>query len=135
MDPLRRLIDAVPRATLAEILHEMLAAEPAKRRPPGRPRKPSRPRGRPRKPPAGNGADHGEARPALSGRPRRSKAERRAAAEPAAKALWAKAEELSDAPWRLVADRFGINPHIAVDAYRDHRLPPGVSAEAAAAFA
>ena len=33
MDPLRRLIDAVPRATLAEIIHEMLAAEPAKRRP------------------------------------------------------------------------------------------------------
>jgi len=31
MDPLRRLIDAVPRATLAEIIFEMLAAEPAKR--------------------------------------------------------------------------------------------------------
>ncbi len=112
----------------------MLAAEPAKRRP-GRPRKPSRPRGRPRKPAAGNGADPGEAPPAHSGRPRRSKAERRAAAEPAAKALWAKAEELSDAPWRLVAERFGINPQIAVHAYRNHRLPPGVSAEAAAAFA
>ena len=42
LDPLRRLIDAVPRATLAEIIHEMLAAEPAKRRP-GRPRKPSGP--------------------------------------------------------------------------------------------
>ena len=133
MDPLLRLIDAVPRATLAEIIHEMLAAEPAKRRP-GRPRKP-RPRARPRKPHTGDGDDHGEAPPALSGRPRRSKAERSAAAEPAAKALWAKAEELSDAPWRLVADRFGINPQIAVDAYRNHRLPPGVSAEAAAAFA
>ena len=60
MDPLRRLIDAVPRATLAEIIFEMLAAEPAKRRP-GRPRKPRRPRGRPRKPPVGNGADAGEA--------------------------------------------------------------------------
>ena len=31
MDPLRRLIDAVPRATLAEIIFEMLAAEPASR--------------------------------------------------------------------------------------------------------
>jgi hypothetical protein len=70
MDPLRRLIDAVPRATLAEIIFEMLAAEPAKRRP-GRPRKPSRPRGRARKPPAGNGADPGEA-PARLGRRRAS---------------------------------------------------------------
>ena len=132
MDPLRRLIDAVPRATLAEIIFEMLAAEPAKRRP-GRPRKPSRPRGRPRKPPAGNGADPGEA-PAA---PRPStRAERRAkAAEPAAKALWEKAAALSDAPWKLVAKRLGINPAVAVDAYRNHRLPPGVSAEAAAAFA
>jgi len=132
MDPLRRLIDAVPRATLAEIIFEMLAAEPAKRRPPGRPRKP-RPRGRPRKPPVGKGADHGEA-PAT---PRPStRAERRAkAVEPAAKALWAKAAALSDAPWKLVAERLGINPAVAVDAYRNHRLPPGVSAEAAAAFA
>ena len=40
LDPLRRLIDAVPRATLAEIIFEMLAAEPAKRRP-GRPPRPS----------------------------------------------------------------------------------------------
>src|SRR5215204_3335575 len=74
MDPLRRLIDAVPRATLAEIIFEMLAAEPAKRRPPGRPRKP-RPRGRPRKPPADNGADHGESpAPRPSARERRAKA-------------------------------------------------------------
>src|SRR5215207_4494977 len=122
MDPLRRLIDAVPRATLAEIIFEMLAAEPAKRRPPGRPRKP-RPRGRPRKPPADNGADHGE-----SPAPRPSASERRAkAADHAAKALWEKAAALSDAPWKLVAERLGINPAVAVDAYRHHRLPPGVS--------
>jgi len=76
LDPLRRLIDSVPRATLAEIIHEMLAAEPAKRRP-GRPRKPSRPRGRPGKPPAGNGADPGET-PATPRPPAR--AERRAKA-------------------------------------------------------
>jgi hypothetical protein len=78
----------------------MLAAEPAKRRPPGRPRKP-RPRGRPRKPPADNGADHGE-----SPAPRPSARERRAkAADHAAKALWEKAAALSDAPWKLVAER------------------------------
>ena len=37
MNTLRRLIDAVPATTLREIIFEMLAAEPAKRRPPGRP--------------------------------------------------------------------------------------------------
>src|SRR5215203_6075116 len=124
-DPLRRLIDAVPRATLAEIIHEMLAAEPAKRRP-GRPRKPSRARGRPRKPPAGNGADPGETPPALSVRARRAAVKEKTIdkAEPAAKALWAEAAALSDAPWKLVAERLGINPAVAVDAYRHHRLPP-----------
>jgi len=44
------------------------------------------------------------------------------------------AAALSDAPWKLVAERLGINPAVAVDAYRHHRLPPGVSVEAAAAF-
>jgi hypothetical protein len=59
----------------------------------------------------------------------------RARAEPAARALWAKAEELSAQPWKLVAERLNVNEAVAVDAYRHHRLPPGVSAEAAAAFA
>ena len=137
LDPLRRLIDAVPRATLAEIIFEMLAAEPAKRRP-GRPRKPSRPRGRPRKPPAGNGADPGEA-PAT---PRPStRAERRAkAAEPAAKALWEKAAALSDAPWSsLPSGSASIPPSrstpigttVCHRASRSRPRPPSVSGRSA----
>ena len=44
-----------------------------------------------------------------------ARAERRAkAAEPAAKALWEKAAALSDAPWKLVAERLGINPAVAL---------------------
>ena len=130
LDPLRRLIDAVPRATLAEIIFEMLAAEPAKRRP-GRPRKPSRPRGRPRSRPPATAPIPARRRPRL-GRRR----ERKGAPRPSRprKRLWAKAAALSDAPWKLVAERLGINPAVAVDAYRHHRLPPGVSVEAAAAF-
>jgi hypothetical protein len=45
------------------------------------------------------------------------------------------AAPLAFASWKLVAERLNVNEAVAVDAYRHHRLPPGVSAEAAAAFA
>jgi hypothetical protein len=47
--------------------------------------------------------------------------------------FWAKAEELSNALWKLVADRLHANIAICQDAYR--KLPPSILPDEAESFA
>ena len=49
--------------------------------------------------------------------------------------FWAKAEELSNTPWKLVADRLHANLAICQDAYRLRKLPPSILPEQAESFA
>src|SRR5215207_9627178 len=121
MDPLRRLIDAVPRATLAESARRRTGQAPTTgpaaqaEAPRSAAQAARRQRRRSRRVAGASAFGEGKARQG-----------RRSCREGAL----GEAAALSDAPWKLVAERLGINPAVAVDAYRHHRLPPGVSVEA-----
>jgi hypothetical protein len=54
----------------------------------------------------------------------------------AAAAFWAAAERLDPAvPWRGAADKLGLNRAVCQDAHKANTLPPGLTPEAAEAFA
>jgi hypothetical protein len=48
--------------------------------------------------------------------------------------FWAKAEELSNTPWKLVADRLHANLAICQDAYRLRKLSPSILPEEGESF-
>ena len=56
-------------------------------------------------------------------------------AQSLASRFWAKAEELSNTPWKLVADRLHANLAICQDAYRLRKLPQSILPEQADSFA
>jgi hypothetical protein len=52
-----------------------------------------------------------------------------------AQTLWQHAENLQPkAPWRAIVREFGINEAVAQDAYRNHKLPPGITGDAVNRF-
>jgi hypothetical protein len=54
----------------------------------------------------------------------------------AAAAFWAAAERLDPAvPWRAAADKLDLNRAVCQDAHKANTLPPGLTPEAAEAFA
>ena len=79
-------------------------------------RRSRRPSSRPRKP-KGNGHSNVEGAQSLASR------------------FWAKAEEIPNTPWKLVADRLHANLAICQDAYRLRKLPPSILPEQAESFA
>jgi len=130
---IRQLAIAAPHEALADLLIATLKAtqpmpEPGAQPPPDTdPSKPKRarrssnrrtrrPSSRPRKP-KGNGHSNVERPQSLASR------------------FWAKAEELSNTPWKLVADRLHANIAICQDAYRMRKLPPSILPEQAESFA
>jgi len=127
---IRQLAIAAPHEALADLLIATLkstqpmpetGAEPPPDPDPKRARRSSnrrsrRPSSRRRKP-KGNGRSNVEGAQSLASR------------------FWAKAEELSNTPWKLVADRLHANLAICQDAYRLRKLPPSILPEQAESFA
>jgi hypothetical protein len=129
---IRQLAIAAPHEALADVL--LAALKPAEPEPestaPPPPDPPSRPKRQRR--------SSRPSRRSSSSRRRKSNGEGHAniqSTQALASRFWAKAEELSDVPWKLVADRLHANIAICQDAYRLRKLPPSVLPEQAESFA